>query len=52
MLNYWNIEINYIDADTSNINNDTLSKGEAVLLIGDKVFKAEGTFDYRYDLGK
>jgi chorismate dehydratase len=47
---YWKIDVNYEIRDVSS--EFTPGKDEAVLMIGDKVFKNENRFKYRYDLGE
>ncbi len=45
---YLHLELEYISADISTI---SLAEGEAILMIGDKVFQYEHKFSFKYDLG-
>ena len=45
---YLHLELEYIKADISTI---SLAEGEAILMIGDKVFQYEHQFTLKYDLG-
>ncbi len=45
---YWNLDLSFEKYTVSNIE---LHKGEAVLMIGDKVFEYENQFKFKYDLG-
>ena len=45
---YFKISPDFVKSDVDNIN---LAKNEAVLMIGDKVFKNESLYKYKYDLG-
>lgn len=47
----WRIDPLFEEIDVRHIKSHTLDSNEAVLMIGDKVFGAESTFKYRYDLG-
>jgi len=49
---YWGGEVVFIDKDVRNMDVADLQYGEALLMIGDKVFEIEDKFEYKYDLGK
>jgi chorismate dehydratase len=45
---YLHLELEYVSADISTI---VLAEGEAILMIGDKVFQYEKHYTHKYDLG-
>lgn len=47
----WNIQPIFEECNVRNIRTEELPYNEAVLMIGDKVFELEDSFQYNYDLG-
>ena len=48
---FWNINPSFEETNVKSIRSENLKQNEAVLMIGDKVFEAEESFRYSYDLG-
>ena len=49
---YWEIDPVFEQKNVRELDTSDLSEDTAILMIGDKVFDAEGRFEYAYDLGE
>jgi len=52
MAHHWCQDVSYESSNVTTIAASDLGDGEAVLMIGDKVFDVEGQYRYSYDLGE
>ena len=50
--NYWKIDPQFEQTNVRKIDIKDISEDTAILMIGDKVFDVEGTFEFEYDLGE
>lgn len=49
---FWSIEVEFEEIDVRALDAKNLLEGEAVLMIGDKVFEKEKAFRFNFDLGE